>query len=54
MDCLKEGVGCRVGQRCSGRIIWQKIYDSVNAVIDTITLAALAEEYSQDKRGCTP
>lgn len=53
VDCL-NGEGCRDGHGCAGRIIWEKIYDSINAVIDTITLADLAEEFDDKKRGCTP
>lgn len=52
VDCLKDGEGCRDGQGCAGRIIWEKIYDSINAVINGITLADLVEEYSRNKRGC--
>lgn len=46
VDCI-EGVGCSRGGTCPGRIVWEKIYDSVNDVIDRITLKDMIEEYTR-------
>lgn len=51
-DCLdEEGGGCDRGNACPGRILWEKIYDSVNAVIDTLTLKDLMGEYERRNKG---
>lgn len=45
VDCL-DGEGCG-REQCPGRLIWEKVYKSINEVIDNITLADLLEEYAQ-------
>lgn len=48
VDCLLgDGEGCRDGHCCPGRIVWEKIYDSINQVMDSLTLEALAQEYKE-------
>ncbi|MGI6315811.1 MAG: RrF2 family transcriptional regulator [Christensenellales bacterium] len=48
VDCLLgDGDGCRDGRCCPGRIVWERIYDSVNHVMDSLTLEELAEEYME-------
>ena len=46
VDCI-EGKGCQRGGTCPGRIVWQKIYDSINDVVDRITLQDMIEEYTK-------
>lgn len=51
-DCLDEdGGGCERGSACPGRIIWEKIYGSINGVIDSLTLADILGEYQLRNRG---
>lgn len=49
VDCLLEKRLEKCGREdsCAGRIIWEKIYDSIRGVIDRITLADLIEEKEQ-------
>ena len=45
VDCL-EGEACTLGrQACPGRMIWQDIYDGVNAVVDGITLQDMVTRF---------
>lgn len=51
-ECLdEEGGGCARGNECPGRIIWEKIYKSLNDVIDALTLQDILEEYEQRNKG---
>lgn len=48
VDCVAGGDGPCRAQGCAGRIIWEKIYDRVTDLIDSISLAQLSQEY-EDK-----
>lgn len=50
-DCLEEDGGCERGNACPGRIIWEKIFKSVNDVIDSLTLQDILEEYEIRNKG---
>lgn len=51
-DCLDdEGGGCERGSACPGRIIWEKIYGSINDVINSLTLADIMDEYEIRNKG---
>lgn len=50
-DCLEEDGGCDRGCACAGRIIWEKIYDSINGVIDSLTMADIVGEYERRNKG---
>lgn len=51
-DCLDEGGGrCERGNECPGRIIWEKVYKSLNDVIDSLSLQDILEEYEQRNKG---
>jgi Rrf2 family cysteine metabolism transcriptional repressor len=51
-DCLdEEGGGCARGNECPGRIIWEKIYKSLNDVIDKLSLQDILDEYAQRNKG---
>ena len=45
-DCLLENVDQCPSGGCAGRIIWEKIYQSITNVVDSISLAQLAEEFN--------
>lgn len=51
-NCLDdEGGGCDRGNACPGKIIWEKIYGSINDVIDSLSLADILEEYEVRNKG---
>ncbi len=53
-DCLEDdGGGCERGNTCPGRIIWEKIYSSINDVVNTLTLADIMGEYDMRNKGDT-
>ena len=51
-DCLEdEGGGCERGNACPGKIIWEKIYGSINEVINSLTLADILREFDKRNKG---
>lgn len=40
-DCAARG-GCR---GCAGALVWSRVYESINAALDAMTLGSLLEEY---------
>jgi Rrf2 family transcriptional regulator, cysteine metabolism repressor len=51
-DCLDdEGHICGRGNECPGRIIWEKIYASINDVINSLTLQDILGEYELRNKG---
>jgi Rrf2 family protein len=50
-DCLDEGGVCARGGDCPGRIIWEKVYKSLNDVIDSLSLQDILEEYTERNKG---
>jgi len=44
--CLLEDVDQCPSGGCAGRLIWEKIYQSITDVVDSITLRQLADEFS--------
>jgi Rrf2 family cysteine metabolism transcriptional repressor len=51
VDCVKEGTpaDCERCDECVMRGVWQKLRDSINSAVDSVTLADLTEEYSAMK-----
>ena len=49
VDCLDEQESCGKSCACPSRIVWQKVRDGLNAVVDGITLRDMLEDY---KRAC--
>lgn len=47
VDCVVEGepASCDRSDCCVTKIVWQKIRDSINDVVDSITLHDMTEEY---------
>lgn len=47
VDCVVETdpVRCNRSEKCVTKLIWEKIRDTVNDVVDSITLADLVEEH---------
>ena len=44
VDCVApDGGGCEKGDACVTRILWKKIDDAINEVVDNITLADLLD-----------
>lgn len=52
VDCVIEGdpVPCDRAEYCVTRMIWEKIRDSINGVIDGITLQDMIEDYQKMSR----
>ncbi len=57
VDCVLEEdpVKCDKSDSCITKFVWEKIRDSVNSVVDSITLADLIAEYKKknDAKDCT-
>jgi Rrf2 family protein len=51
VECVGEDdhAKCSKSEQCVTRIVWEKIRDKVNEVVDSITLADLIEEYKKYK-----
>lgn len=49
VDCINEAGGgkCNKENRCVTRMVWEKINDSINSVIDSITLEDMIEEHNR-------
>lgn len=45
-ECVDEssGVVCLLTEGCSTRLLWKKLQDAIEAVLDSVTLADLVEE----------
>ena len=52
-DCLltDEGGTCERGNACPGRIIWEKLYNSINSVIDSLSMQDILNEYETRNKG---
>jgi len=48
-DCVAEGapVNCERADNCVTRILWEKIHDSINSVVNSITLQDMVNEYKR-------
>ncbi|MCX8130691.1 MAG: Rrf2 family transcriptional regulator [Clostridia bacterium] len=49
VECVTETdpIHCNRSEKCVTKIVWSKIRDKVNEVVDSITLADLIEEYKR-------
>ena len=47
VDCLDEEEACGKSCACPTRIVWLKIRDGLNAIVDGITLTDMQEEYKR-------
>ena len=45
VDCLDEEDACGKACACPSRIVWQKLRDGMNAIVDGITLQDMVEDY---------
>jgi Rrf2 family protein len=51
VDCLLgDELTCRSGG-CAGRILWEKIYEAITKLVDSMSLAELAQEYCNKQEG---
>ena len=53
VDCVTEGEvsECEKAEYCVTRIVWRKIRDSINQVVDSITLQDMINDYSSIHKG---
>lgn len=49
VDCLDEEAACGKSCDCASRIVWMKLRDGLNQIVDGITLRDMVEDY---KRHC--
>lgn len=49
VECLDEEEACGKSCACPSRIVWQKLRDGLNAIVDGITLQDMIDDY---KRVC--
>lgn len=49
VDCVSENddANCSKADCCVTRVVWTKIRDSINQVVDSITLSSLVDEYKK-------
>ena len=47
VDCLLEEDACDKACVCPTRLVWQKVRDGLNDIVDGITLADMLEDYSR-------
>lgn len=47
VDCLMEEESCGKSCACPSRIVWMKIRDGLNAVVDGITLQDMIDDYKR-------
>lgn len=55
-DCVLEaGEGCENTDQCVTHFVWQRIYEGLNRVVDSITLQDMLDEYQKKngKANCT-
>ena len=49
IDCLEEEETCGKSCACPSRIVWKKLSDGLNAIVDSITLKDMIDEYTRGK-----
>lgn len=50
-DCVAEDTaGCEKADNCVTRVVWEKMRDSVNEVIDGITLQNMIDDYKRNEK----
>ena len=47
VDCLDEEEACGKSCACPSRIVWQKLRDGLNAIVDGITLRDMIADYER-------
>ena len=45
VDCLEADAACDKACDCASRIVWQKLRDGLNRIVDGITLRDMIEDY---------
>ena len=49
IDCLEEEETCGKSCACPSRIVWKKLSDGLNSIVDSITLRDMINEYTCQK-----
>lgn len=44
-DCMAEGEGCVRSGQCPSRLVWERLTDCINGVVDSITLRDMLEDH---------
>ena len=47
VECLDEEEACGKSCACPSRIVWQKLRDGLNAIVDVITLRDMIADYER-------
>ena len=47
VDCIDEEDSCGKSCACPSRIVWMKLRDGLNAIVDSITLQDMLEDYKR-------
>lgn len=47
VDCLDEADACDRACACPSRVVWQKVRDGLNAIVDGITLKDMIDDYER-------
>ncbi len=55
VECVTENAdpGCSRADICVTRVVWEKIRDGINSVVDSITLEQLVDMYGKNKNSGT-
>ena len=43
VDCVEDGIDCGRADQCVTVLLWKKLNDAINGVVDNITLADLVD-----------
>lgn len=49
VECLDEEAVCGKSCACASRVVWQKLRDGLNAIVDGITLRDMIEDYGKQR-----
>ena len=49
IDCLEEEETCGKSCACPSRIVWKKLSDGLNNIVDSITLRDMIDEYARNQ-----
>ena len=51
IDCLSEEDACERACSCATRVVWRKVNDGLNQIVDGITLRDIIDDFEQNRSG---
>lgn len=46
-DCMADAEGCIRSQQCPSRLVWERLTQQINSVVDAITLQDMLEDHEK-------